>query len=142
VREYHPTDTYCCPCNYRRIVAELPGMVYYRTPGGVAVNLYAASQAKLEIAGTSVELRQETDYPNSGTVTLHVNPQRPVEFGLRLRIPQWAQNASLRINGRAEAPGGTGTRLNSTCRWSFGWSRVVSARPAGSPSCAGRCCSA
>lgn len=103
VREYHPTDTYCCPCNYRRIVAELPGMVYYRTPGGVAVNLYAASQAKLEIAGTSVELSQETDYPNSGTVTLHVNPQRPVEFGLRLRIPQWAQNASLRINGRAEA---------------------------------------
>jgi uncharacterized protein len=24
-RAYHPTDTYCCPCNYRRIVAELPG---------------------------------------------------------------------------------------------------------------------
>ena len=30
-REYFPGDTYCCPCNYRRIVADLPTMVYYRS---------------------------------------------------------------------------------------------------------------
>ena len=35
-RVYWPTDTYCCPCNYRRIVSELPAMVFYqaqRRPG-------------------------------------------------------------------------------------------------------------
>ena len=30
-REYFPLDTYCCPCNYRRGVSELPTMVYYRS---------------------------------------------------------------------------------------------------------------
>ena len=32
-RAYWTTDTYCCPCNYRRIVAELPGMVFLRVSG-------------------------------------------------------------------------------------------------------------
>ncbi len=29
-RQYYPDDNYCCPGNYRRIVADLPTMVYYR----------------------------------------------------------------------------------------------------------------
>ena len=50
-RVYFEADTYCCPGNYRRIVAELPTMVYYRSGAGVAVNLYAPSE-------TSVDSRQ------------------------------------------------------------------------------------
>ena len=48
-RAYWTTDTYCCPCNYRRIVAELPAMVFYRPSDGLAVNLYAPAQAKLSV---------------------------------------------------------------------------------------------
>jgi DUF1680 family protein len=47
-REYHPDDIYCCPNNYRRIIAELPAFVYYTTDKGVAVNLYTASKAELD----------------------------------------------------------------------------------------------
>ena len=47
--QYYPDDTYCCPCNYRRIVAELPTMVYYRSRDGVAVNLYTPSEATMDL---------------------------------------------------------------------------------------------
>ena len=48
-RVYFPADNYCCPCNYRRIVAELPTMVYYRSGPGVAINLYTPSEATIDL---------------------------------------------------------------------------------------------
>jgi uncharacterized protein len=103
-REYHSTDTYCCPCNYRRIVAELPAMVYYQMKGGVvAVNLYAPSEATMRLGDAELKIRQETDYPNSGRVTLHVDPSKPTAFSLQLRIPRWCPNASVAVNGKPVA---------------------------------------
>jgi uncharacterized protein len=99
-RVYWKTDTYCCPCNFRRIIAELPALVFYRTQDGIAVNLYAPAQAKLELAsGLPVVIRQETDYPNSGRVRIGVDPEQPEEFSLRLRIPAWAEDARVTVNG-------------------------------------------
>jgi DUF1680 family protein len=99
-RVYYGTDTYCCPCNYRRIVAELPSLVYYRAGGGVAVNLYTPSQATLRLddASNAVVIRQETDYPASGRVVITVDPTQPAEFPLRLRIPRWCRAATVAVN--------------------------------------------
>ena len=98
-RVYHPTDTYCCPCNYRRIVAELPAFIYYTDAVGVVVNLYADSQAKLRAGGVDVAIRQETTYPSSGQVKIQVEPAAPAAFALRLRIPAWAKGAKATVNG-------------------------------------------
>jgi DUF1680 family protein len=95
-RIYWKTDTYCCPCNFRRIIAELPGFVFYRANDGVTVNLYAPAQATIN----AVTFRQETDYPNSGRVRLAVSPEKPTVFTLRLRIPSWATKASVTVNGQ------------------------------------------
>ena len=102
-REYFGPDGFCCPGNYRRIVAELPGMVYYRTDnGGLAVNLYTPSKKAVELGGgRSVTLEQQTDYPSSGQVKINVTPSEPFEFSLRLRIPRWCPKATLAINGEA-----------------------------------------
>ena len=101
-RAYFSGDTYCCPCNYRRIVAELPGFLYYRTKsGGVAVNLYAASTAKVPLAGSlTVTITQETDYPTSGDILLRVEPSQPRRFPLRLRVPRWCGAATVVVNGK------------------------------------------
>ena len=99
-RVYFDLDTYCCPNNYRRIIAELPGMIYYRSDQGVMVNLYTESTATIELdKDVSVRLRQETDYPNSGQVVLHVTPSQAAEFSLQLRIPRWCSQATVSING-------------------------------------------
>ena len=98
-REYYGVDTYCCPCNYRRIVAELPGLVFYSgVDESVAVNLYTESRTRVDMGGVAVAIRQETDYPTSGRVLVHVDPARPAEFSVRLRIPRWCADATVRVN--------------------------------------------
>ena len=101
-RVYFDKDTYCCPGNWRRIVAEIPEMIYYRSAdGGLLVNLYAASSANLKLSDNlSVQLRQETDYPNSGRVAITVEPSRQAEFPVSLRIPRWCQGATVSVNGQ------------------------------------------
>ena len=115
-------DTYCCPNNYRRIIAELPGMVYYRSRAGVAVNLYTASSGEIDLpGGVKVSLRQETDYPTSGNVTVQVDPSRPAEFPLSLRVPRWCSGAEVAVNGkRVEGPVGTGKFFTITRTWRSG----------------------
>ncbi len=121
-RRYFEGDTYCCPSNYRRIVSELPGLIYYRHAGGVAVNLYTPSEATLELnGGTVLAIRQETDYPNSGRVVIHVNPAMAAKFVLRLRIPRWAANATVAVNNeRADKPIAAGTFFDVDRRWQAG----------------------
>jgi uncharacterized protein len=125
-REYFWTDTYCCPGNFRRIMAELPSMVYYQAPGAVMVNLYTPSTAK-DIAlspddqSLSLTLRQETDYPNSGKVTLRVEPTRECSFSLCLRIPGWCPRATVLVNGVEEKVAiKAGTYARLTRRWKPG----------------------
>jgi DUF1680 family protein len=104
-RAYWDTDTYCCPCNYRRIVAELPSMVFYRAGDGLAVSLYSPAEARLTVAGNvPLKVRQETTFPNDGKIRIALDPAAPATFALRLRIPAWAAGASVAVNG-APAPG-------------------------------------
>lgn len=94
-------DTYCCPNNFRRIIARLASMIYYRSDGGLAINLYTQSSATVKLNDDlSLNVRQETDYPNSGKVVIHLDPSRPAEFPLRLRIPRWCKNAQVAVNGQ------------------------------------------
>lgn len=103
-RTYFDRDTFCCPNNFRRIMAELPGMVYYRSDGGVAVNLYTQSTAAFELGeNRSVTVMQETDYPASGRVQFFITPSEAMAFPLRLRIPGWCATATVAIND--EMPG-------------------------------------
>ena len=119
-REYFQGDTYCCPCNYRRIIAELPEMICYRRGDGLAINLYAQSTATARLTdGVTVEVRQETDYPNSSDVTIRLAPSQPIRFPLFLRIPRWCNSARITVNGDAvamTAPGGAFFALARTWR--------------------------
>jgi uncharacterized protein len=101
-RVYFDRDTFCCPNNFRRIMAELPGMVCYRSGDGLAVNLFTQSTATIPLeGGRSVAVRQQTDYPTSGQVKIVLTPSEPMEFPLRLRIPGWCPKAKLSINGES-----------------------------------------
>ena len=117
-RPVYQWDTYCCPNNFRRIIAELPSMIYYRSEGGLVVSLYTSSSAVVPL-GKELELkvRQQTDYPSSGKVVLWLEPSRPARFPLKLRIPAWCKEATVSVNGqKVERPveGGTFFVFNRT----------------------------
>jgi DUF1680 family protein len=121
-RVYFDGDTYCCPCNFRRIIAELPGMIYYHRNEGLAISMYAKSSATLNLKkGLSLEVRQATDYPNSGNVVIHLKPSKPTHFPLYLRIPRWCEKANITINGdttKMTTEGGSFFMVNR--RWKAG----------------------
>jgi len=121
-REYFSIDAYCCPCNFRRIIAELPTLVYYQSRDGLAVNLYSASATTINLAGgVSLKVRQETDYPTSGHVAIRLDPARPAKFALRLRIPRWCHEATATVNEqRWEKPIASGDFLSIERQWKAG----------------------
>ncbi len=100
-RVYFDLDTYCCPGNYRRLIGRLPELIYYRMENGVAVSLYSASETTLDgVGGTSVGIRQETEYPASGKVTIRVDPAKAAEFTVLLRMPRWCAKPAVAVNGK------------------------------------------
>lgn len=99
-REYFDRDAFCCPNNFRRGMGSLPRLVFYRSNGGVAINIYTRSEASLDLGeGVSLQVRQQTDYPSSGRVEITLTPSAPAAFPLRLRIPRWCEAARVAVNG-------------------------------------------
>jgi len=90
----------CCPPMFLKLMGALPGCLYAQGSDGVFVNLYAGSRASLSVEGVPVGLRQRTEYPWDGRVRIDVNPDRPVEFALNLRLPGWCSNPLIELNGR------------------------------------------
>lgn len=98
-RTFQTIDTFCCNGNFRRAVAELPQKVYYRTPdGGIALNLFTRSIKTFDVAGKTVEITGETEYPSAGEVKLVFTCPEPVEFGFRFRTPRWAERIGCAVN--------------------------------------------
>jgi DUF1680 family protein len=95
---------FCCPPNTVRTIAEVAAYAYSVSDEGVWVNLYGGNVLDTRLSnGPAIRLKQETDYPWAGTVriTLENAPQR--ECSLFLRIPAWAEQARVAVNGRSIA---------------------------------------
>ena len=49
--------------------------------------------------GAQFALRQRTEYPYDSHISFDVTATRPARFSVFLRIPAWAQGATLAVNG-------------------------------------------
>ncbi|HSF20026.1 MAG TPA: beta-L-arabinofuranosidase domain-containing protein [Vicinamibacteria bacterium] len=81
----------CCPANLARLLAHLPGFVYAERGDAIFVNLFVASEARIELDSGRVLVEQETRYPWDGGVRITVSPDEPRELTLHVRIPGWAR---------------------------------------------------
>jgi DUF1680 family protein len=90
----------CCPPNIVRTIAKAHGWVYNVSQEGLWINLYGGNELKTTLPdGTDIRLVQETDYPWGGQVS--IRPQHAAHrYAIRLRIPGWAANAGLTVNGQ------------------------------------------
>ena len=92
----------CCPTNLLRTVAQWQSYAYSVSNDTVWVHHYGANEAQLSLsAGLHVALEQVTDYPWDGMVTITVREAPGAEFALRMRIPGWAEGATVKVNGQA-----------------------------------------
>ena len=110
----------CCPPNIARLLPMVPSFLYALGDDGVFVNLYAESEAELTINGVPVRLRQRTDYPWDGEVTLQIGLTQPATFALHLRIPSWCERASVTVNGAEKREGIGGEFVTLKRQWRDG----------------------
>ncbi len=91
-------DCACCPPNLTRTLASLSGYVYSTDDDDtIWVHLYAAGNAEITLpGGQTVRLAQETGYPWSGDIAIRVEASG--HFGLNVRIPAWAERATVSVN--------------------------------------------
>jgi hypothetical protein len=113
--------SYCCPPNVLRTIAEVNGFAYSTSNDAVWVNLYGSNALATELHGKPLKLTQTTDYPWDGRVQIAVDECPRQEFSLKLRIPGWAEPATLRVNGQpASIPCVPGSYAEVRRRWKSG----------------------
>ncbi len=114
--------TACCPPNVARLLASLPGYVYTTSDKGLWVHLYATGTATAALTDVGVvTLRQQTNYPWDGAITLTIDPPDVALFSLFLRVPQWAEGASVTVNDEViGAPVRPGHYMEIRRQWAQG----------------------
>ena len=82
----------CCHGSVCRTIPQVPGYMYAHTDSDIYVPFYARNATTIGLAAGRVGLRQETQYPFDGCVSLTVSPAVDGQkFALKLRIPTWAR---------------------------------------------------
>ena len=107
----------CCTMNASRLVASVGGYFLSASDSAIALHLYGGISATVAVAGVKVALRETSIYPWSGAIRVEVNPEAPVDFSLKLRIPGWARGATATVNGAPAATTTTRGYLAIERRW-------------------------
>lgn len=87
--------TACCPSNIARLVASLGNYIYGFSDKDIYVNLFIGSSTSITLHDTKVAIRQTTDYPWKGKISLEVNPSKATSFAVRIRIPGWFKGEAV-----------------------------------------------
>ncbi len=88
----------CCTANCHQGWPKLVKSLWMATPdGGLAATAYGPSEVRTDIAGVPIAIREVTDYPFAQRVRFEVECDRPVEFPLVLRRPQWTEWATAAV---------------------------------------------
>ena len=110
----------CCSVNGPRALGMISDWALMTGKEGLTVNWYGPGRMTARVAGTTVVLTQDTDYPVEPTVVLRVAPTKAARFIVRLRIPGWSQQTRVRVNGETITGVVAGGYLAIERRWKRG----------------------
>ncbi len=91
--------TACCPSQISRFLPSVGNYVYATSKDALWVNLFIGSETTITLKGTAINIKQETNYPWEGNITLSINPEKEKTFAVKLRCPDWCKKYILKVNG-------------------------------------------
>ena len=95
----------CCTSNMHQGWPKFASHLWMRTPDeGICAAAYAPSRASFKAHGVPVTVSLDTDYPFREELRISVDAERAVAFPLVLRVPGWANGASIRVGSLPERP--------------------------------------
>ena len=116
---YSPHRWPCCSGTMPQVAADYRINTYFHDPRGVYVNLYIPSTVRWTHGNSQIALTQRGEYPNDSHVALEVKTSKPTEFAVNLRIPAWAEKASVAVNGKRQ-PAAAGNFVTIVRQWRNG----------------------
>jgi hypothetical protein len=99
----------CCTANLHQGWPKFAANLWMRAGEGIAAVVYAPSSARFETKGTPVRVSLDTDYPFRETLKITVTTDKAVRFPLILRVPAWAQGATIRVANGSQKQVKSGT---------------------------------
>ena len=96
------TGYVCCTSNMHQSWPKYVQNLWYAThDGGVAALLYAPSEVNVRVADeVDLKITEETGYPFRDEVRFTLSPSQTATFPFHLRLPAWAANPTITINGK------------------------------------------
>ncbi|WP_348534955.1 glycoside hydrolase family 127 protein [Pseudolysinimonas kribbensis] len=90
----------CCPTNVARTFASLGAYLASVTDDGIQLHQYAPAMIATALGdGSAVALHVDTDYPRTGSIRVTVDETREEPWALTLRVPAWAEGATVAVAG-------------------------------------------
>ncbi|HYI23855.1 MAG TPA: beta-L-arabinofuranosidase domain-containing protein [Thermomicrobiales bacterium] len=100
----------CCTADMHQGWPKFAAHLWMGTPdGGLAAVAWAPALVETELGGRPVRIEVDTSYPFNGDIRITVQVEQPARFPIDLRVPSWANGATVRIGDGDEAamaPGG------------------------------------
>jgi len=111
----------CCSGTLPQVAADYRINAYFHGSHAIYVNLYLPSTLSWRQDGAKLSLTQQGDYPFGDLISLRLETTAAARFALKLRIPAWAEQARIEVNGRAIAhPPIAGTFASIVREWRNG----------------------
>ena len=112
----------CCTANMHQGWPKFTASLWMATPDdGLAAISYAPCDVRTTVRdGVQVNIIEETSYPFRSEVRLTVNPSVPATFPIRLRVPAWAAESSIHVNGDSVPDILPGTFSSVERQWKMG----------------------
>lgn len=115
-----PRGGICCPTSTVRTIEEMSNYAYSINTKGVWVNLYGSNTLNTKLPdGNIVSFTQTTNYPWDEDVKIVCEASIKNNISLMLRIPAWANDATVHVNGKVvteQIIAGKYVELNRTWR--------------------------
>jgi len=93
----------CCTSNMHQGWPKFAAHLWLKTPDqGIIAAAYAPSRAEFRSGETPVTVTLDTDYPFRETLAITVEPAAAARFPLLLRVPAWAEGATVRVGNWPE----------------------------------------
>jgi len=111
----------CCTSNMHQGWPKFVAHLWMESPDeGLVAAAWAPCQIETSSHDVPIRVDVETDYPFRDTVKVVIEPDAPVRFPLRLRVPAWATGATVRIGSGGEMPMTPGTLHVIDRQWDAG----------------------
>lgn len=88
----------CCPTNMVRLITSLGRYAFSENPQTIFANLFIGGEFDLDKARIQVE----SQYPWQGDITYRIRLKAQTPFSIALRLPRFAKNAVVSVNGEVQ----------------------------------------